>query len=101
MNNTLHCVKGDELKFFINLTDVDGNPYELGAEEVLTFKVKEHLYDTDVSLEAITSTKDFYIDEVTLEPASYYFEVSITFAGGTQLTIIPAATSRLNIEEGL
>ena len=101
MNNTLHCVKGDELKFFINLTDVDGNPYELGAEEVLTFKVKEHLYDTTVALEVESDSPQFYIEEITLEAGSYYFEVSITLAGSTILTVIPAARSRLNVSEEL
>ena len=101
MNNTLYCIKGDTLKFVVDLKDVLGNVYNLKTGEFITFKVKQNPWDEDTLIEVESTSKTITVDPVELEVGSYNFELSITYDDGEVYTFIPASRSRLNVDAQL
>lgn len=101
MYTYLRCVKGDNLKFSVYLTDVYGYAYTLQTGDFLTFKVKENIWDTESLISEDFTQLNIEIDSIDLDEGTYCFEVSLTYANGEVSTFVTAARSRLIIEEKL
>ena len=89
-DGTITMIRGDTAEFDIQLTDSDGEPYELLENDSLIFTVKKNT-KSDETL--IQKTGDHVVidpeDTSDLKYGTYVYDVQFTSSSGKVDTVIP------------
>lgn len=102
--NLIMMTRSDTLIVKINIKDSDGNDYVPESTDTLRFALKKNYNDEDVLI-----YKEIPIDTLTLrldsrdtanleQPATYYYDIQLTYGDGIVSTIIANAMLKITEE---
>ena len=93
-DNRSQITRGDSAYITVNLTGLDGNPYDMVSGDMLALTVRKKAEDTSpVLLQATSDTNTIALkpaQTAQMEPGGYSYDIQLTTAAGDVFTVVGA-----------